>query len=77
VPLHIAPDVQTPKDERKSTMMPTEIKKTKLLVAELRMIADTIANQYCKDIILEAAQRLEDTHKIAVFYRNKVESDRG
>lgn len=53
------------------------IKKTKLLVAELRMIADTIANQYNRDIILEAAERLEDTDKIATFYRNKVENTRG
>ena len=49
------------------------IKKTKLLVVELRVIADTLANKYCKAILIEAAQRLEDTDKIATFYRNKVE----
>ena len=52
-----------------------EIKKTKLLVAELRMIADTVLNQYSKQVLLEAAQRLEDTDKIATFYRNKAEID--
>ena len=36
-------------------------KQTKLLVAEVRMIADTVASQYCQEILLEAAQRLEDT----------------
>lgn len=51
-----------------------EIKKTKLLVAELRVIAKTISNEYHKEIITEAAQRLEDTHKIAKFFRNKTES---
>jgi hypothetical protein len=49
------------------------VKKTKLLVAELRMIADTVANKHCRDIIIEAAQRLEDTDKIARYYRNTAE----
>lgn len=49
------------------------IKKTKLLVAELRMIAPTLMSGYCRDILIEAAQRLEDTDKIATFYRNKAE----
>ena len=49
------------------------IKKTKLLVAELRMIADTLASEHCRGILIEAAQRLEDTDKIATFYRNKAE----
>lgn len=53
------------------------IKKTKLLVAELRMIADTLASEYCKGILIEAAQRLEDTDKIATFYRNKAEKSGG
>lgn len=48
-----------------------EIKKTKLLVAELRVIADTLANQYCREILIEAATRLEDTDKIAEFFRKK------
>lgn len=52
-----------------------EIKKTKLLVAELRVIADTVLNQYSKEVLIEAAQRLEDTDKIATFYRNKAEVD--
>ena len=49
------------------------IKKTKLLVAELRMIANTVANKHCKEILIEAAERLEDTDKIATFYRNTAE----
>ena len=49
------------------------IKKTKLLVAELRVIADTLASEHCRNVLREAAQRLEDTDKIAVFYRNKAE----
>lgn len=49
------------------------IKSTKLLVAELRMIALTLASQHCSTILQEAAQRLEDTGKIAEFYRKKAE----
>lgn len=48
-------------------------KQTKLLVAELRVIALTLTSQYCKDILEEAAERLEDTEKIAEFYRQKAE----
>lgn len=50
------------------------IKKTKLLVAELRVISLTLKNKYCRKILREAAQRLEDTDKIATFYRNKAEA---
>lgn len=50
------------------------VKKTKMLVAELKMIADTVASKHCRDIILEAADRLEDTDKIARFFRNLAES---
>lgn len=53
------------------------MKKTKLLVAELRMIADTLCSEYCRECLLEAAQRLEDTHKIATFFRNKAENTGG
>lgn len=49
------------------------IKKTKLLVAELRVIAPTLMSKYCREVLLEAAERLEDTDKIAVCFRNKVE----
>ena len=49
------------------------IKKTKLLVAELRVIADIQPNEHCRNVLREAAQRLEDTDKIATFFRNKVE----
>ena len=50
-----------------------DIKSTKLLTAELRMIANTLASQHCRSILQEAAQRLEDTEKIAEFYRKKAE----
>ena len=49
------------------------IKSTKLLVAELRMIAPTLASRHCSTILQEAAQRLEDTEKIAECYRKKAE----
>lgn len=49
------------------------IKKTKLLVAELKVIAFSLRNKQCRSILLEAAQRLEDTDKIARFYRNTAE----
>ena len=52
------------------------IKKTKLLVAELRVIADLQLTGHCKNVILEAAERLEDTDKIATFFRNKAEKRR-
>ena len=45
------------------------VKQTKLLVAEVRMIADTVASRYCRGILLEAAERLEETDKIAEHYR--------
>lgn len=48
-------------------------KKTQLLTAELRMIADTLTSDYCKDILKEAADRIEETEKIAEFYRRKAE----
>ena len=50
-----------------------EIKKTTLLVAELRVIAPTLMSDYCRNILMKAAQRLEDTDKIAEYYRNKAE----
>lgn len=49
------------------------VKKTKLLVAELRMIANTLASDYCRGILVEAAERLEDTDKIAEYYRKQAE----
>jgi hypothetical protein len=50
------------------------IKKTKLLVAELKVIAFTIPNKHVRNVLREAADRLDDTDKIATFYRNKVEA---
>ena len=49
------------------------VKKTQLLTAELRMIADTLTSKYCGDILREAAERLEETEKIAEFYRKQAE----
>ena len=51
------------------------VKQTKLLVAEVRMIADTVASRHCRGILLEAAQRLEDTDKIAEHYRTLAEKN--
>lgn len=50
------------------------IKKTNLLVAELRVIAPTLMSQYCSEVLLEAAQRLEDTDKIARAYWKQLEA---
>lgn len=50
-----------------------KVKKTKLLVAELRVIAMTLPNKHCREVLREAAERLEDTDKIAKFYWNKAE----
>ena len=52
------------------------IKKTKLLVAELRVIADSFPSEHCQEILTEAATRLEDTEKIAEFFRKKSLSSR-
>lgn len=53
------------------------MKKTKLLVAELRVIADTLASTHCRDILIEAAERLEETDKIAKFFWSKAENTGG
>lgn len=52
------------------------IKKTKLLISELRVIADSLPSEYCRNILNEAATRLEDTDKIAEFYRKKAQKNR-
>ena len=52
------------------------IKKTKLLVAELRVIADSFPSEHCREILGEAATRLEDTEKIAEFYHRKLKRRR-
>ena len=57
---------------KKSSVDPNT--RTKLLVAQLRVIALTLTSKYCRDILIEAAQRLEDTDKIATFFRNKQET---
>ena len=48
-------------------------KKTKLIVAELRVLALILANDYWCEILGEAADRLEDTEKIAEFYHKELE----
>ena len=52
----------------------TKPKKTALLIAELVMIADTLASEYAANILREAAERLYDTDAIAEFYRKEAES---
>lgn len=49
-------------------------KKTKLIVAELRVLAMTLQSKHFRNLLNEAAQRLEDTDKIATFFRNKQET---
>lgn len=63
----------TAKLSKEEQMHRNKVKKTKLLVAELRMMADSLRSSYCRDILIEAAQRLGDTDKIAQYYRNKAE----
>lgn len=46
--------------------------KPELLAAQLRMIANSQSSIYCRAVLIEAASRLEDTNKIAKFFRNKV-----
>ena len=50
-------------------------KKTKLLVAELRVIALTLMSKHCRDCLNEAADRLEEIDKIAEFYRREAEKN--
>ena len=51
--------------------MESKIKKTALLVAELRAIARTVDNEYSAQVLNEAAERLEDTDVIASFFRKE------
>ena len=46
-------------------------KKTRLLSAELEVIAETLASNYCRNVLLEAAERLYDLERIAEFYRDE------
>lgn len=46
-------------------------KKTKLIVAEVRQIAFSICSDVARKILIEAAERLEETDKIAEFYRRR------
>ena len=43
------------------------VKKTKLIVAELRVIADSVLSEYCRHVLNEAADRLEETDRYATF----------
>ena len=62
-------------ENKKSTLL-TEVQEqsSKLLAAELRVIAYSLRSEYCRAVLNEAASRLEDTTKIATFFRNKVVS---
>lgn len=44
------------------------IKKTALLAEELRVIANTLPSNYCREELLAAAKRLTDLERIAEFY---------
>lgn len=46
-------------------------KKTKLLVAEVEVIADTLQSNYCREVLKEAAQRLSDLERICEYYRTE------
>ena len=48
-------------------------KKTKLLVAELRVIADTVISEYCRQVLNDAADRLEETDRYAEYLRVEYE----
>lgn len=48
-------------------------KKTKLIVAELRVLAMTLQSKHFRNLLNEAAQRLEDTDKIARAYWKALE----
>lgn len=50
------------------------IKKTSLLISELRVIADSLPSEYIRNILNDAAERLEDTDKIAEFYWKQIKS---
>jgi hypothetical protein len=48
-------------------------KETEVLAEQLRVIALTLASKHCRDILEEAAERLEEITKIAEFYRKEAE----
>lgn len=50
-----------------------DVKSTQLLADAVRIIARGCPSLYCKSILEEAAQRLEDIEKIAEYYRKKAE----
>jgi hypothetical protein len=49
------------------------IKETEVLAEQLRVIALTLVSKSSQKILEEAADRLEDTEKIAEFYRKEAE----
>lgn len=49
------------------------MRKTEVLATELRIIASSLLSQQCREILEEAAERLEETEKIAEFYRKEAE----
>ena len=50
-----------------------KVKKTALLAAELRVISETLVSEHCRGILKESATRLEETERIAEFYRKEAE----
>ena len=45
------------------------IKKTQLLASELEVIAETLPSNYCREVLIESAQRLKELERIAEFYQ--------
>ena len=49
------------------------VKKTRLMAAELEMIADTLTSDHCRQILKDAATRLSELESCAEFYRKEAE----
>jgi hypothetical protein len=49
------------------------MKETNVLAEQLRVIATTLLSKHSREILEEAAERLEDIEKIAEFYRKEAQ----
>lgn len=50
------------------------MKSTERLAIELRLISKTLPSEYCREVLVEAAERLIDTAEAAEQYRIKAEA---
>lgn len=50
------------------------MKSTERLAIELRLISKTLPCEYCREVLVEAAERLIDTAEAAEQYRIKAEA---